>query len=505
MGIDDLDKTWWERNVSEPYLKEHYEEHPLLSIGAEHIGGGISDFFTEKIPNLASHYWGKDSEHKNFEDLYGVYPAVEDLAKHAGNFGWWLGDELTDIGLNTLTMAQQAPNYLYNAATIPQNVLSDVTGVEGLRAEPLGKGWRATGTWLQDTASDLTGGLWGHLPPTEMRTDAVKYHNSIQPPAALDYKGKKTNTADHNLSNWGLYQDWKKGSGSDFRIIEREANDAARKSIEDWVKGEGSPDKMMAEWEKNRWSQLSKDEQSLYDKGRMFTGYYNANVNYKKNFEKNKYELSKTGGDFGKWLSHKYQNEMISEYGRYPLMDKISDMSRDISPIEGVEINFNLANEDWINAMKSGKTVDEIGAPNEFDYGAFDRESGVGINEWADWQPFEHGSQEAEEFYESGPLFAAEMILGQRWSRLPEKLTKALSKGKKGRILREISPGLFQNQGGWGLGRPQNFGIVPRPFKDAKMRDEPVKAVADWLMSVPDWLRPKGGQAGVAIALGERD
>ena len=28
MGIDDLDKTWWERNVSEPYLKEQYETLP---------------------------------------------------------------------------------------------------------------------------------------------------------------------------------------------------------------------------------------------------------------------------------------------------------------------------------------------------------------------------------------------------------------------------------------------------------------------------------------------
>ena len=495
MGIDDLDKTWWERNVSEPYLKEHYEEHPLLTIGAEHIGGGISDFFTEKAPNLAKYYWGKDSE---------AYPKeyLVDAAKHAGNFGWWLGDELTDIGLNTATMLANTPAYAYNLATIPQNLVADTYGIEGLRAEPIGKGWGAAGTWLQDTASDLTG---GRLPPTEMRTDAVKYHNSIQPPAELDYQGNKTNRADSDLSNWGLYQDWKRGSGTDFRSIERESNDAARKSIEDWVKGEGAPDKMMAEWEKNRWNQLSKDEQAYYDKSATFTEHYNATVNSKKNFEKNKYELSKTGGDFGKWLSQKYQNEMISGHGRYPLLDDISAMSRDISPIAGVEVNFNLANDDWINAMKSGKTVDEIGAPNEFDYGAFDRESGVGINEWAGWQPFEHGSEEAEAFYESGPLFAAEMILGQRWSRLPEKLTKALSKGKKGRIAREIFPGLLQNQGGWGFGRPKDFGIVPRPFKGAKMGDEPVKAVADWLMSVPDWARPKGGQAGVAIALGERD
>ena len=491
MGIDNLDKTWWERNVSEPYLKEQYETLPYLTAPTEFIGGGISDFISEKIPNLWDHYLSDDS----YKGEHFV-----DLGKHAVNLGYDIGDYGLDLGLNALTMAQQAPNYLYNAATIPQNVLSDVTGVEGLRAEPLGKGWGAAGTWLQDTIADVTG--WEG---SGMRDEAKKYHISYQPPAELDYKGNKTNSADYNLSNWGLYQDWKRGSGTDFRIIEREANDASRKYIEDWVKGEGAPDKMMAEWEKNRWSQLSKDEQSLYDKGRTFTQHYNRALNYKKDFIKNQYELSKTGDDFGKWLSQKYQNDMVSKYGRYDLVDDINFMSRNISPIEGVEVNFNLANEDWINAMKSGKTLDEIGAPNEFDYGAFDRESGVGINEWAGWQPFEHGSQEAKEFYESGPLFAAEILASGRLTQAPQRLTKALSKGKEGRIAREIFPGLLQNQGGWGLGRPKNFGIVPRPFKDAKFRNEPVKAVADWLMSVPDWLRPKGGQAGVAKALGERD
>ena len=146
--------------------------------------------------------------------------------------------------------------------------------------------------------------------------------------------------------------------------------------------------------------------------------------------------------------------------------------------------------------------MDEIGAPNEFDYGAFDRESGVGINEWVGWQPFEHGSEEAKEFYESGPLFAAEILASGRLTQAPQRLTKALSKGNKGIVAREFFPGLLQNQGGWGLGRPKDFGIIPRPFKDATTA--PGK-VADWLMSIPDWLRPKGGQAAVAIALGERD
>ena len=344
-----------------------------------------------------------------------------------------------------------------------------------------------------------------------MRDEAKKYHTSYQPPALTDDKGEVLRddegqgTADHDLSKWNLYQEWKRGSGTDFRDIERESIKESNKHIDQWVKGEGSVQNLMNDFDKHFWGTLTEDDRNYYDKEKMFASFYNNQLDWEKDYQKNKYELSKTGDDFGKWISQKYQNDMVSKYGRYDLVDDINFMSRDISPFAGVEVNFNLANEDYINAMKSGRTLDEIGAPNEFDYGAFDRESGVGINEWADWQPFEHGSQEAEEFYESGPLFAAEMILGQRWSRLPEKLTKALSKGKKGRILREISPGLFQNQGGWGLGRPQNFGIVPRPFKDAKMRDEPVKAVADWLMSVPDWLRPKGGQAGVAIALGERD
>ena len=189
---------------------------------------------------------------------------------------------------------------------------------------------------------------------------------------------------------------------------------------------------------------------------------------------------------------------MVSKYGRYDLVDDINFMSRDISPFAGVEVNFNLANDDWINAMKSGRTLDEIGAPNEFDYGAFDRESGVGINEWAGWQPFEHGSEEAKEFYESGPLFAAEILASGRLTQAPQKLTKALSKGKKGRIAREIFPGLLQNQAGWGLGKPKNFGFE---FKD----NRGAKRVANWMLNTVNWARPKGGQAGVAIALGERD
>ena len=494
MGIDDLDKTWWERNVSEPYLKEHYEEHPLLTIGAEHIGGGISDFFTEKAPNLAKYYWGKDSK---------AYPKeyLVDAAKHLVNLGYDIGDYGLDLGLNTATLLANTPAYAYNLATIPQNLVADHYGIEGLRAEPIGKGWNAAGTWLQDTISDVTG--WEG---SGMKDEAKKYHTSYQPPALTDDEGnvlrddEGKGTADHDLSKWTLYQDWKRGSGTDFRALERESIEASNKHIDQWVKGEGSVQSLMNDFDKHFWyEKLTEDDRNYYDKEKMFASFYNNQLDWEKDYVKNRYELSKTGDDFGKWISQKYQNDMVSKYGRYDLVDDINFMSRDISPFAGVEVNFNLANDDWINAMKGGKTVDEIGAPNEFDYGAFDRESGVGINEWVGWQPFEHGSEEAKEFYESGPLFAAEILASGRLSQAPQRLTKALSKGKKGRIAREIFPGLLQNQAGWGLGKPKKFGFE---FKD----NRGAKRVANWLINTPiNWARPKGGQAAFAIAAGERD
>ena len=499
MGIDDLDKTWWERKVSEPYLKDHYEKFPYLTAPTEYIGGGISDFITQKTPDLFKHYFGKDSEYKNFEDLYGVYPMVEDAAKEAVNLGYEIADYGADLGLNTATMLANTPAYAYNLASIPQNWVADTYGIEGLRNEPMGKGWNAAGTWLQDTISDVTG--WEG---TGMRDEAKKYQTSYQPPALADIKGNILRddegmaTADHDLGNWTLYQDWKKGSGTDFRAIEREAIEASNKYVDKWVKGEGSVQNLMNDFNENFWDPLGENEKNYYDKERMFANFYNYQLDYTKDYEKNKYELGKTGDDFGKWISQKYQNEMVSKYGRYELVDDMAYMSRDMSPFGEVEVNFNLANEDYINAMKSGRKVDEIGAPNEFDYGAFDRESGVGINKWGGWEPFEHESDAVKAYYESGPVLAAEILAAGRWTQAPQKITQALSKGKKGKIAREIFPGLLQNQQGFGIfSMPKNFGFK---FKDNKG----AKRVANWMLNTVNYARPKGGQAYFAISAGEQ-
>ena len=501
MGIDDLDKTWWERKVSEPYLKEHYEKFPYLTAPTEYIGGGISDFITQTTPDFFKHYFGKDSEYKNFEDLYGVYPMVEDAAKEAVNLGYEVADYGADIGLNTATLAANLPAYAHNLASVPQNLVADYYGIEGLRNEPIGKPFwsRAQGTWLKDIGQDALG--WEG---SGMRDEAKKYQTSYQPPALTDDKGvvlrddNDMATADHDLSKWTLYQDWKRGSGTDFRALEREAIEASNKYVDKWVKGEGSVQNLMNDFNENFWDPLGENEKNYYDKNKMFANFYNYQLDYTKDYEKNKYELGKTGDDFGKWISQEYQNDMVSKYGRYDLVDDMAYMSRDMSPFGGVEVNFNLANEDYINAMKSGRTVDEIGAPNEFDYGAFDRESGVGINKWAGWEPFEHESDAVKAYYESGPVLAAELLAAGRWAQAPQKITRALSKGKKGKIAREIFPGLLQNQEGFGLlSMPKNFGFK---FKDNKG----AKRVANWMLNTTNYLRPKGGQAYFAISAGEQ-
>ena len=507
MGIDDLDKSWWERKVSEPYLKKHYEKLPYLTAPTEYIGGGISDFITEKTPDLWGHYFGKDSEYKNFEDLYGVYPMLEDAAKEAVNLGYEVADYGADIGLNTATLAANLPAYAYNAASVPHNLAADYFGIEGLRNEPIGRPFwsNAAGTWLKDTAQDATG-----MGGTGMRDESKKYHTAYQPPALTDPEGnilrddEGRGTADHDLGKWNLYQDWKTGSGTDFRALEREALEASNKYVDQWVKGEGSVQNLMKDFNENFWEPLGENEKNYYDKNKMFSNFYNYQLDYTKDFEKNKYELSKTGDDFGKWMSQKYQNEMVSKYGRYELadfdnaVDNMDYMSRNISPFgDEASVNFNLANEDYISAMKSGKMVSEIGAPNEFDYGAFDREKGVGINKWAGWEPFEHENEAVKKYYESGPVLAAELLAAGRWTQAPQKITRALSKGKKGRFARELLPGLLQNQEGFGiLSMPKNFGFK---FKDNKG----AKRVANWMLNTTNYLRPKGGQAYFALQSGE--
>ena len=57
MGIDNLEETFWKRNIS-PYIQESEfaEEHPWITGMTEHIGGGISDFLTQKIPDFYNRY-----------------------------------------------------------------------------------------------------------------------------------------------------------------------------------------------------------------------------------------------------------------------------------------------------------------------------------------------------------------------------------------------------------------------------------------------------------------
>ena len=494
MGIDDLDKTWWERKVRPSIQESDFaENHPLIAGMGDYIGGGISDFFTQKTPDLGKHYLSNES--------YKGEPIV-DLAKEAGNVGYEVANYGSDLALNALTQAQHLPAQIYNLNATLGNALTDWTGIDSLHTDMLpGHGWGGAGTYLQDTLSDATGGFLGK--PTDMRLEPEKYYNSYSAPMVEidtvdDGKQKITDT---DLSNWTAYQAWKTGSGKDIRAIEREAIKNSTTDFNKWVKNEGSVDKLMNDFNEVWWDDLTADEQSLYDKSASFTSYHNDRLQQERNLLKNMHEFKQTGEDYGKWASKKYQDDMIQKYGRYQLHDDINLMSGSLAPWQfgDVKSEFNLANEDYIKAMRGGKDMSQIGDPTEFDFGIFDRESGVGINKWADWQPFEHESDEAKAYYESGPVAAAELLLGGRFLQAPQKLTQALSKGKKGRILREISPGLFQNQAGWGLGMPKNFGFGK--FKN----DRWWKRAANRTTGAVDWMRPKGGQAGLGMAGGERE
>ena len=63
-----------------------------------------------------------------------------------------------------------------------------------------------------------------------------------------------------------MYQKWKRGSGTDFRDIERESIKESNKHIDEWVKGEGSVQNLMNDFDKHFWGTLTEDDRNYYDK-----------------------------------------------------------------------------------------------------------------------------------------------------------------------------------------------------------------------------------------------
>ena len=178
-------------------------------------------------------------------------------------------------------------------------------------------------------------------------------------------------------------------------------------------------------------------------------------------------------------------------------MTQLEMLTGDISPFASATSVYNLANKDYMSALKKGKK--DIGTPFEFDYGEFDFKKGVGIPEDKKW--FEYSTPEVEEVFESNQAETAELAALYAL-RLPLALRKPaqawLQGSKEGRVLRELMPGAFQyakygTKAGWGA---KKFG-----FADIVQQD-PGGYKWKYLANVPgrliNFVRPKGGQlAGV--------
>ena len=158
MGLDsftnlfdwDSDKTFWERNVSPAIVESDFaEEHPLISGAGDYVGGGISNLFSEHIPNFISEYNKPDSD-----------SPIIPIAKWGGNFA----SEAARIGADTVMAAGMAipeiPDALYNLNAGAANLLTDWTGIDALHTDYKDtEGWGGFSTAIQDAGADL--GVWG--------------------------------------------------------------------------------------------------------------------------------------------------------------------------------------------------------------------------------------------------------------------------------------------------------------------------------------------------------
>tara|TARA_R100001143_G_scaffold51038_1_gene45972 strand:+ start:181 stop:1758 length:1578 start_codon:yes stop_codon:yes gene_type:complete len=522
MGLDsftnlfdwDSDKTFWERNVSPAIVESDFaEEHPLISGAGDYVGGGISNLFSEHIPNFISEYNKPDSD-----------SPIIPIAKWGGNFA----SEAARIGADTVMAAGMAipeiPDALYNLNAGAANLLTDWTGIDALHTDYKDtEGWGGFSTAIQDAGADL--GVWG-LEDSGMRDDAQRLlqsysgYEEITPtednPYGISFK--------ENLEDWAPYQSYIRGSGQNLNKIRDEAAKLTEKDMTKWSQGEGSTENMNKYFKEHHWDPMSREDKAFYDYNTSFAGFYNSNVDAARNYLNNKNEFSITGEGYGDWASKKYRDELISKYGRYPVEDfwgseahGLGNMKLNISPfLDEAPSNFNLANQDYVDAIAEGRTSSGIGAPKEFDYGFFDKESGVGISKWGwdsplNWsydEPFKYKTEAAKNLAHSGPVNAAEWIFGMKtaakFMQNPQ-LQKFLHGTKSGRVLREALPGLTHHNPGL-FKMKKDFGL---PKFDKRLSDSWYKKLGKGTVNVGttaiDWMRPKGGQFGAIIAGSERD
>ena len=461
MGLENLLK-----NIKESGKEWIYEQLPEM-------------WESYDAPKHAKEEWGYDDvtwEDNPFKYGFSKFDqAVPDLASRVVN----AAGELVDIGALGLEslgdLAYDVPKW------------TSKLGVPGPEPEGLG----GIKTWWMDTVGPynplwLTGGKG-----SGMLEDAYKIQRNYTPPENYT-----------NLGDWGMYQNWKKGSGwdtADERKIEKKTDEFMDKNSSQFAWESMWP--MYLEEAKKPGNELWL-ERGVIDK--QYDPFVNKIKDKVRKDVKDFLEFKETGKGYGQWASQKYQNEVLGDYGRYPLIEDVNFMSQNMSPwgdMPGSESIFNLANEDYINALREGKSGM---TPTEFDYGLFDDDTSVGIGKedelWADYS-----TKEAEDFYEDPWALAPEFVLGAGWTKIPglakrvgapvKTLTSPLHDTKTGRILKEIFPGTLQ----WG--KRDKFGIPKVKAKEGL--NEQVRWLINKSLGAVDFARPKGGQFIAAATASE--
>tara|TARA_R100001244_G_C5157638_1_gene130583 strand:+ start:38 stop:1357 length:1320 start_codon:yes stop_codon:yes gene_type:complete len=432
-------------------LENLYEKYPWLNKPSYHLmeklgivgPWGESGWLTKKLPDMMQSY-------ENVVD-----PAV-DFGKKLGN----IGGEFWEMGSQGVEAAG--------------DLIYDTTKWGPGGQEPQGFGS------IKTSIMDAAGPYLGYPEGSGMEGDAIKLIQSFVPPE--DYT---------NLDSWDMYQYWKDGSGWDSADA-RKIDKKVKKEME---KVDFSTDAL---WGSFRDLANQPGQEYLAESDDAIRYYYPQYVQMEKDFARSafrdEFEFMDTGENYGKWASQEYQNTLLNKYGKYPVMENLTEMSANISPYgdyEGLTSTFNRANEDYINALKKGESGMK---PTEWDYGLFDDDASVGITkEMEPW--FDYSTKEAEEFYEAPQALIPEILIGGSGLLKAPKLLKyaqgPLQGTKAGRIAREFAPGLFQ----WG--KRDKFGI-PKFEKDKGWRKFINRSTG-----VIDFARPKGLQFGAAATVSE--
>ena len=387
------------------------------------------------------------------------------------------------------------------------------------------EGFGAAKTEMMDTLGNSFFGDIFNVDPTDMEKDYgeawEKYahpdHAKWLSEPITDENSQAYVNKIHSLDDWDMYQYWKDGSGwdnADDRRIDKRVEATMKNNpfppdeiLQDFYKlARENMDTPLGQNGVTGAELVASPEAVNY----YFKQYFDGVKERARNNLRNEYEFQKTGQKFADWMSTNYRNELIGDYGMYPLFEEYNDqlevLTADISPFgESAPANLSLANEDYIDALKAGK--EDIGEPLEWSYGAYDKSPGYGIpEEHKKW--FEYGTKEAEKVFESNQaegLELAALLVMQAPLALRGPIHRWLQRSGMGRILRESMPGLFQH------GSRVNFGL-PK-FTTHAMRGKPGKGswkTGQWwktTANIPaqtiDFIRPKGGQFLGAIALGE--